>query len=57
MFPYCFALLRQVKSDCQGVTALEFAIMAGIIVALLPLAFQNFVPALTGLIGRTAAAL
>ena len=42
MFAYMFALLERVKVDRKGVTAMEYAVMAGAIVVTLSLAMTAF---------------
>jgi pilus assembly protein Flp/PilA len=35
MFAYCFALLARVKASREGVTALEYGLLAGLIAAVI----------------------
>jgi pilus assembly protein Flp/PilA len=35
MFTYCFALLERVKASREGVTALEYGLLAGLIAAVI----------------------
>jgi Flp pilus assembly pilin Flp len=32
MFAYCFTLLERLKADCKGVTALEYGVIASVII-------------------------
>jgi len=46
MFAYLFALLERVKVDRKGVTAMEYAVMAAAIIAVLAVAMTTFYTAL-----------
>ena len=47
MFAYLFALLERVKVDRKGVTAMEYAVMAAAIIAVLAVAMTSFYTALS----------
>ena len=57
MFAYSFALLERVKTDRKGVTALEYGIIAGVLVAALGVAFTQLTTALSGVFGTISAAV
>jgi Flp pilus assembly pilin Flp len=57
MFAYCFALLERVKADRRGVTALEYGMIAGAVVAVLGIAFTNFYNALKDTLVNVATGL
>jgi len=57
MLAYCFALLKQVKADKKGVTALEYGVIAALIVIMLTVAIPPLAAALSLTFGNITAAL
>jgi Flp pilus assembly pilin Flp len=57
MFAYCFTLLRQVKTDRKGVTALEYGVIASVAVVALLAAFNTFYKAFNGVFTTITAAM
>jgi Flp pilus assembly pilin Flp len=57
MFPYCFTLLRQVKADRKGVTALEYGVIASVAVVALLAAFSTFYKSFDGVFTTIVAAI
>jgi Flp pilus assembly pilin Flp len=57
MFAKTRTLLQNVKSDKKGVTALEYGVIASVIVAVLFGAFTTFYGAFSTLLGTVAAGL
>jgi Flp pilus assembly pilin Flp len=57
MFAYSLALLRQVKADREGVTALEYGVIASVAVVALLGAFTTFYSAFNGVFATITAAI
>lgn len=57
MLNYAFALLQQMKADDKGVTALEYGVIAALIVVMLTVALPPLAAALSGTFGTITAAL
>lgn len=57
MFTNILALLQQLKADEKGVTALEYGVIAAIIVVMLTVAIPPLAAALSGTFGTITAAL
>jgi Flp pilus assembly pilin Flp len=57
MFARCLAIPRRVVADCSGVTSLEYAVFAAVLVGTIMLSARNLVTALAGIINSFAAAL
>ena len=57
MLAYCLALLQQVKADKKGVTALEYGVIAALIVVMLTIAIPPLAAALQGTFGTITTAL
>ncbi len=41
MFAYCYSLLASLNTDRRGVTAVEYAVVAGVLVAIIATAFTS----------------
>jgi Flp pilus assembly pilin Flp len=57
MFTSVLVLLQQLKADKEGVTALEYGVIAAIIVVMLTVAIPPLAAALSGTFGTITAAL
>lgn len=57
MLTYAFVLLQQMKADRKGVTALEYGVIASLMVVMLSVAVPPMAAALSGSFGTVAAAL
>lgn len=57
MLTYIPALLKQLKTDEKGVTALEYGVIAALIVVMLTVAIPPLAAALSGTFGTITAAL
>ena len=51
MFACCLALLERIKTDRRGISALEYGIIAGALVATLGLAFNQLISSLNTVFG------
>jgi Flp pilus assembly pilin Flp len=57
MFAYVYAFLQRVKVDRKGVTAMEYAVMAAAIIAVLAVAMTTFYGALSSKFGSIGSSL
>ena len=55
MLAYCLALLQQAKTDCKGVTSLEYAVIGVLMVIMVAAVLPNMSAALSGLFGSVVA--